>query len=141
MPRLFGRLRSRFGGVGHVSDIVNDFASSVGNFANVTRNPFGHACLFFNCYGDGILAFIDLGDYLLNNSDVANCITRIRADRFDLSNDVFGGFGRLFGEFLDFVGNDRKAFASFAGACRFDGCVECQQVCLLRDAVDRMDDF
>ena len=42
-----------------------------------------------------------------------------------LTRDEQKAFGRLFGEFLDFVGNDRKTFASFAGACRFDGCIEC----------------
>ena len=63
----------------------------------------------------------------------------IGLDGFDLVADVFGRFGRLLGEFLDFIGDHGKAFAGFSGARRFDGGIQGQQVGLLRDGGDDLD--
>jgi len=42
----------------------------------------------------------------------------------DLRVDAVGRFGRLTGELLNFVGDDRKTFAGLSGAGRFDRGVE-----------------
>jgi hypothetical protein len=57
-----------------------------------------------------------------------------RLDRLDLGRDVLGGFGGLFGEFFDLVGDDGEALAGFAGAGGLDGGVEGEEVGLLGDA-------
>ena len=51
----------------------------------------------------------------------------------DLVADVFGRLRRLAGEFLNFVGDHGEPFAGFSGACRFDGGIQGQQLCLLCD--------
>ena len=61
-----------------------------------------------------------------------------RLDGLDLAADVLRGFGRLLGQFLDFVGYYRKPLAGFAGTRRLDGGVQRQQIGLLGD---RSDDF
>ena len=55
--------------------------------------------------------------------------------------DVLGGLGRLLGQFLDLVGDDGEALARLAGAGRFDGGVQGQQVGLLGDGGDDLDDL
>ena len=65
----------------------------------------------------------------------------IRLDGVDLVADVFGRLGRLFSEFLDFVGDHGKAFSCLARACGFDGGIQGQQLGLLRDGGDDLDDL
>ena len=64
-----------------------------------------------------------------------------RLDGFDLPADVLGGLGGFLRQFLHFVGDHREALARFAGAGRFDGGVQRQQIGLLRDRGDDLDDL
>ncbi len=61
------------------------------------------------------------------------------ADREDLACDLFRGLGCLGCESLYFGGDDREAPACFAGACRFDGGIQGQQVRLLGNRLDHVD--
>src|SRR6266481_9845098 len=55
--------------------------------------------------------------------------------------NFLGGLRRLFRQLADFVGYDCEAQAMFAGARRFDGRVQRQQVGLLRQIVDDLDNL
>ena len=55
------------------------------------------------------------------------------------ARDFFGGLGGLVGQRLHLGGDHRKAAAGFAGARRFDGGVQRQQVGLRGDRVDQFD--
>ena len=48
-------------------------------------------------------------------------------------------FSRLLGKLTDFLSNDREAASMLARARRFNGGVQCEQVCLLRDARNDVD--
>ena len=61
-------------------------------------------------------------------------------DAFDLYLGVLGGFPSQLGETADFGGDDRESAPSHTGAGRFDGGIECQQMGLFGDRVDRFDD-
>ena len=55
--------------------------------------------------------------------------------------DLFGAFGGCFGEFTDFIGDDREPSTIFARSCRFYGRVEGQKIGLLGDAGDDLGDM
>ena len=57
---------------------------------------------------------------------------------FDFAAYIFSGLGCFLGQVLDFVGHYGKPLASFAGAGRFNGSVQGQQVGLL---CNRRDNF
>ena len=60
-------------------------------------------------------------------------------DAGDLLADLAGGLCGLLGQRLHFRGDHREAAAGFAGARRFDGGVERQQIGLAGDGVDQFD--
>jgi hypothetical protein len=60
-------------------------------------------------------------------------------DQADILADFGGRLGGLFGQRLDLVGDDGKAAAGIAGARRFDGGVQRQQVGLLGDRLDQIE--
>ena len=76
-----------------------------------------------------------------HRSDRPDRFFGVNLDGGDFQTDIFGGFSCLLGEFFDFVGDDRKTFASLSGASSFDGGVQGQQIRLLRDRSDDLDDF
>ncbi len=55
--------------------------------------------------------------------------------------DFLGGLRGLFGQLADFVGYDRKPEAMFAGARRFDGGVQREQVGLFGEVINDFDDL
>ena len=57
----------------------------------------------------------------------------------DLGGDLLGGAAGLPGQRLDLARHHRKAAAGFAGARRFDGGVERQEIGLLGDVGDELD--
>ena len=61
-------------------------------------------------------------------------------DRGDLRGDVVGRTRRLRSEALHFLGDDREAAAGIAGARRFDGRVEREQIGLAGDVADQAED-
>src|SRR5262249_3751165 len=67
-------------------------------------------------------------------------LARFALDRLNQVGDFFRGLRGLFGELADFVGDDGKAEAVFAGACRFNGGVECEEVGLFGEVVNNFDD-
>ena len=62
-------------------------------------------------------------------------------DGVDLLADILGRRRSLAGQFLDFVGYHRKAFASFTGPRGFDGGIQGEQVGLLGDGGDHLHHF
>ena len=56
-------------------------------------------------------------------------------------HDILGGRLGLFGELAHLVGDDGEATAGRSCTCRFDGCIEREQIGLLRDATDRGDEL
>jgi len=58
----------------------------------------------------------------------------------DEGGGVFGGFGGALGEGADLACDDGKSGAGLACACGFDGGVECEEIGLEGDLVDRFDD-
>ena len=58
----------------------------------------------------------------------------------DLADDRFGRLGGLHRQRFDFRGDDGEAAAGLAGAGRFDGGVERQQIGLLGDGLNELDD-
>ena len=59
----------------------------------------------------------------------------------DQFRDFLGGLRRFFGQLAHFVGDHGEAQAVFAGARRFNGGVQGQQVGLLGQIVDDFDDL
>jgi hypothetical protein len=63
--------------------------------------------------------------------------------RLDLPDQLLNLLGALFRSLRQgphFVCHHRESLAMFAGACRFNGRIQCQQIGLVRDARDRLDD-
>ena len=86
-----------------------------------------------------MLDVVDLVDDLADLPDRLDRALGVGLDRLDLPADVLGGLGRLLGQLLDLVGDDREALARLAGAGRLDRGVEGQQVGLLGDRGDHLD--
>lgn len=42
----------------------------------------------------------------------------------------------LVGKFTYFIGDNGKSASLFSGTCGFDGSIQCQQICLIRDRSD-----
>ena len=63
-----------------------------------------------------------------------------RADLCQLIADLVDGVLGLFGELAHLIGNDGKATSMLSGTCRLDGGIECEQIRLFRDTVDRDDE-
>ena len=63
-----------------------------------------------------------------------------RANLCQLIADLVDGVLGLFGELAHLIGDDRKATSMFSGTCCLDGGIECEQIRLFRNAVDRDDE-
>ena len=116
------------------SDASRDFAAAVDHFRHVAADllqrvdglfAFDHLLTGgngggFDALGDHFHVLLDLGDQFL-----------------DVARALFAGFRQR----AHLVGDHGEALAMLAGACRFDGGVQRQQVGLVRDARHRLDDF
>jgi hypothetical protein len=89
------------------------------------------------CSKSGLL---DILDAAADAADGANGALLRRLHLGDLYGDDVGGFGGLHLKRFDLGGDHAKAFAGGAGARRFDGGIERQQIGLPGDAVDELDD-
>ena len=83
-------------------------------------------------------AFVDDGGALVH---VVDGLAGFLLDALDQFGNFLGGLRRFLGQLADFVRHHRKAQAVFAGARRFDGGVQRQQVGLLGQVVDDLDDL
>src|ERR1700728_4595184 len=138
--RLLRARRSAVGGLRHSVDVGRDVAGSAGRFAGVAHHLIGGCALFFDRGRDGRGNVVNLVNHAADRPDGRRRTFGVRLNGRDFVTDVFGGLGRLLGQLLDFVGDHGKTFASFSGARGFDGCVQSQQVGLLRDRGDDFDD-
>src|SRR5208282_5395752 len=139
--RLLRARQGALGGVGHAFDIDRDLARAASGFVTVARHLAGRRTLFFNGGGDGRGDGIDLVNDVVDRPDGRNRALRVRLDGGDSRSDVFSRFGGLLGEFLDFIGDDGKPLARFAGAGGLNGGIQGKQVGLLRDGGNHLDDF
>ena len=57
----------------------------------------------------------------------------------NVEGDVAGGMLDFFGQLAYLVGHNSETAAGLTGARRLDGCVQCQEVGLVRDVIDEFD--
>jgi hypothetical protein len=95
--------------------------------------------------GDDLVGGLDLvGDALQRFAclaDQTDAVVDLAGGAGDLVLDLLGGRGGTLGKFADFLGNDRKTLAGFAGAGRLDAGIQRQQIGLEGDLVDDADDL
>ncbi len=72
---------------------------------------------------------------------VFDSLARFALDALNEVGNFLGGLCRFFGQFADFVGDDRETEAVFAGASGLDGGVQGEQVGLFGEIVDHFDDL
>src|SRR6185503_881685 len=72
---------------------------------------------------------------------VLDCLASLFLNALDQLGNFLGGLRRLLRQLADFIGNHGKAQAVFAGAGRFNGSVQCQQVGLFGQIVDYFDNL
>ncbi len=122
-----------FGGSGDARDTACDLLCTFGGFGYAAADFVGSDGLLFHGRSDAVADVV----HLINDGpDLANgvdCTFGIGLDGLNLTADLFGGLGRLLRQFLNFIGDDGKAFARFTSASGFDGGVEGEQIGLLRD--------
>ena len=87
--------------------------------------------------GDIANASDDLGDF----SDGIDGAVRVRLNGGNSLTDIFGGFGGLPGQLLDFISDHGEALACFSGPCGLNGGVLGQEIGLLCDGSDDFDDL
>src|SRR6202163_280846 len=126
---------------GDAADVGADLVRSGRDRLDVARDLAGRIALLFDRRGnaDGDLAH--LGDGFGDAADRGDRVAGGGLHRRDLRGDFLGSLGGLVGERLDLGGNDGKAAAGFAGARRFDGGVQREQIGLRGNAVDQLDNF
>ena len=155
LPKLRGHLCQLLGGLlgfchtgrsiirclRDTGDVVCNLSGSLGCLRHVAGHLVRRGALLLDRGGDNARDVIDLVDHATDASDCLDGSFCVLLNRGYLLAYIFRSFRRLLGQFLDFVCYDRKPFASFAGAGSFDGCVQRQQVRLLRDGRDDLNDF
>jgi len=124
LARVPGAIRGGVGSFGHCRDALGDLGAAFGRFRDVLRDLRGRRRLLLDGTGDGILEIIDLTNDLADLANGLNRVFRIRLDRLDFIADILGSLRGLLGQFLDFVGDNRKALSGFSGAGGFDGGVD-----------------
>src|SRR5882724_105935 len=72
---------------------------------------------------------------------VLNRFARFLLNALDELGNFLGGLRRFFRQLADFVGDYSESQAMFTGSGRFDGCIQRQQVGLLRQVVNDLDDL
>src|SRR5258708_34870805 len=126
-----GDLRGADGSfVGGRADLLGefvDFGDDVGNFVEGAAQIVAKAEALFDDAGAVLHVFDGLARFTL--------------DALNQIGDFLGGMRGLFGQLADFVGYDRKPEAMFAGACRFDGGVQSEQVGLFGEVINDFDDL
>ena len=139
----------------NLADALSHFTGRRGRFGDSRSDCPGTGRCFGHVLGDlpsrgGLLldrgrdragGRVDVGDHLPDFGNGLNRLTRRILNGLDPMANVFRGFCRLLGEFLDFGGDDREAFARFAGPRRLDGGIQGQQIGLLGDILDHGDDL
>ena len=102
-------------------------------FTNIAHHFISGGVLLFYCGSNRVGNPVDLVDHLADGGDCIDGRFGVALNGFNLAADVLGGFSRLLSQFLHFVCDYSEAFASFARAGRFNGCIQSQQIGLLRD--------
>lgn len=71
-------------------------------------------------------------------------LVQVGSALFHISNAVLNIINQnldLVGKFTYFIGDNGKSASLFSGTCGFDGSVQCQQICLIRDRGDTIGRF
>ena len=138
---LVGRLPGFSGRLGHTADVARRFLGAGRSLLHVARDLVGGGALLFDRRGDRRGDLVDVLDRLRDLLDRGDGIVRRPLDVAHLLGDLVGRLGGLGGQRLDLVRHHREALAGFAGAGRFDGRVQRQQVGLPGDVGDQLHDF
>ena len=139
--KLF-RGRSRFFRVGRVG--LGDLIHLVDRSADLLQT----LRLLVACRGDFANKIIDLpvpfrdfiqsfGNFLRDSDSIVGVLHRVG----DHVRGASSGLGTSLGQVANLFGDYREPLAGLASSGRFDRRVECKQICLERDFVDRLDDL
>ena len=122
-------------------DVAGDLTAALRRFAYIARHLVGSRVPFFHCGGDSVRDSIDLVNHFADRGNRFYCGFGVSLNGFNLAADVFGSFGGFFGQLFYFVGDYGETFAGFPGASGLDGCIQSEQVGLLRDGCNDFDDL
>ena len=139
-------------------DFLSDFGEPAGGLGDLRRADglFVGGCAnflreFVN-FGDDVFDFVQRRAEIVAQAQaffhdaraalhVFDGLARFTLNALNEVGDFLGGLRRFFRQFANFVGYHGEAQAVFAGARRFDGRVQRQQVGLFGEIVDDFDDF
>src|SRR6266702_1964854 len=122
-------------------DVVGDVLGAMRGKLRAARDFLGRRALLLHCGSDCNRDLVDLADNASDGLDGVDGLAGDLLDVGDLFRDFLGRLGGLARQRFYLGGDHGKAAAGLAGARRFNGGVQRQQIGLGRDGVDEADDL